>query len=61
MLKTLSTKSAKPKKGRVGVGGDSKAKCDGSKLDRINFNKNKVNSDGVDGDEVRENEVGKKV
>ena len=33
MLKTLSTMSAEPKKGIVGVGGDSKAGRDRDELD----------------------------
>ena len=56
MLKTLSTKSAKPRKGRVKVGGDGRAgrgqsKIDGSRMDDVE----------VDGDEVEVDEVGKKV
>ena len=55
MLKTLSTKSAEPRKGVVGVSGDSKAGCDGSKLDESG-----MDDVEVDGNKVRDNEVGKK-
>ena len=56
MLKTLSTKSAKPKKGGIGVDGDSRAgrgqsEIDGSRMDDVK----------VDGDKVEVDEVGKKV
>ena len=56
MLKTLSTKSAKSRKGRVGVGSDSRAergqsKIDGSRMDNVEVN----------GGEVKVDEVGKKV
>ena len=55
MLKTLNTKSAKPKKGGVEVGGDSRAG-----RDRIEINKSAMDNIEVDGDKVRRNEVGKK-
>ena len=45
MLKTSSSKSVEPKKGVVGVGGNSKTGQDGSKIDD-----NKVN--GEDDDKV---------
>ena len=56
MLKTSNIKSTKPRKGGVGVGGDSRAergqsKTDGSKMDNVDF----------DGGEVEVDEVGKKV
>ena len=56
MLKTSSIKSAEPKKGIVGVGGDSKAGRDGNKI---------VNESGMDdvevgGGEVRDDKVRKK-
>ena len=56
MLKTSSTKSAKPRKGKVGVDGNSRArhsqsKFDGSGIDEVE----------VDGSEVEVDEVGKKV
>ena len=43
--------STRPGKGEVGVGGDSRAGCNGSELD----------GSKVDGDEVGDDEVGKKV
>ena len=51
MLKTLNTKSAKLRKGRVGVGGGSRAGCDRSKID----------DNEVKGDEVEDDKVKKKV
>ena len=46
MLKTLSTKSAKSRKIRIGVGGDSRARCDGRcKLDEIKIGDNKVDNE----------------
>ena len=54
----MSTKSAKPKKGGVGVGGDSKAGCDGKcKLDGKKTGDNEVND--KDDNEVN-NEIRKK-
>ena len=54
MLKTLSTKSAKPKKNRAKVGGNSKARHDGRcKLDRNEIGDNEIN------DEI-DDKVGKK-
>ena len=50
MLKTSSTKSAQPRKGGVGVGGGSKARRDGE-----------IDDDGVNSNEVGDDEVGKKV
>ena len=55
ILKTSSTKSAKPRKSKIGVGSDSKARCDRSKI-----NKNRKNNVEVDGGEVGDDEVGKK-
>ena len=51
MLRTLSIKSAKPKKGRVWIDGDSK----------VGRAKKKIDGGEVDGDEVKDDEVGKKV
>ena len=56
MLKTLSTKLAELRKGEVGVGGDSRAgrnwsKIDGSEMDDIE----------VDVGEVKVDEIGKKI
>ena len=51
MLKTSSTKSAKPRKDGVGIGGGNKARRDGSELD----------SGEIDGGEVEGDEVRKKV
>ena len=51
MLKTLNTKLAKPRKGRVKVG-------DGSKAWR---NKSEIDGGEVDGVEIKDNEVKKKV
>ena len=55
MLKTLSTKSAEPRKGVVGVSGDSRAGRDGGKLAGSGMDEVEV-----DGGEVGDNEVGKK-
>ena len=55
MLKTLSIKSAKPKKSGVRIGVDSKARRDRSKLDG-----SRINNIEVDGGEVRDDEIGKK-
>ena len=55
MLKTLSTKSAKLRKGRAGVGGDNRARCDRSKIDGSEMDNVKI-----DDSKVRDNEVGKK-
>ena len=55
MLKTSSTKSAEPNKGRVGVGGDSRTGCDRSEIDG-----NGMNDVEVDGGKVGDNEIGKK-
>ena len=58
MLKTSSAESAKPKKGRIGVGDNSKARCDGRcKLNERETGNNKVHNK-VD-DEV-DDKVGKK-
>ena len=56
MLKTLSIESAKPKKGGVKVGGDSRAWHDGSDIDESG-----VDNVEVDGDKVEFDEVGEKV
>ena len=63
MLKTSgSTKpSTRPEKGVVGVGGDSRARRDASKLDRSELDGGEVDSGEVDGGEVEVDEVGKKV
>ena len=53
MLKTLSTESAKPRKGVVGVGGDSKAGRDRGELDRSGIDNIKVDNGEVEDDEVR--------
>ena len=50
-LKISSIKSAKPKKGRVGIGNGSRARCNGSKID----------GSEVDSNEIEDYEVGKKV
>ena len=57
-MKTLeSTKSSTQLgKGRVGVGGDSKAARDRSKLDE-----SEIDDDGVDSGEVKVDKIGKKV
>ena len=52
----MSTESAKPRKGVVRVGSDSRAGRDGSKLDENEFNDGKV-----DGGKVGDNKVGKKI
>ena len=51
MLKTLSTESAKPGKGGVRVGGNSRAGCAGCKID----------GGEVDGGEFENDEIGKKI
>ena len=56
MLKTSGSKSSKPRKGKVGVGGDSRAGRGWSKID-----KSGMNDVEVDGGEVEVDEVGKKV
>ena len=56
MLKTSSTKSAKPRKGGVGVDGDSRAECGRSEIDESGMDDVKI-----DGGEVEVDEVGKKV
>ena len=61
MLKILSTKSAKPRKGRVGVGGDSRAGRHKNKLDRSKFNGCNFDDSEVNRDGVGEDEIGKKV
>ena len=48
-------KTAKPRKGKNGVGGDSGAKRDGNENDG-----DEVDDVEVDGSEVRDDEVGKK-
>ena len=55
MLKTSSTKSAKPRKSRIGVGSDSKARHDKSEINRSRIDDVKVN-----GSKVGDDEVGKK-
>ena len=55
MLKTLSTKSAEPRKGVVGVGGGSRAGRDRGGIDG-----SEMNDVEVDGGEVEVDEVGKK-
>ena len=47
MLKTSSTKLAKPKKGRVGVGDSSKTERDGSEPDNGEVDDGKVEGDKV--------------
>ena len=56
MLKTSNTKSVESKKGGVRVGGDSKARHDGSEI-----NESAMNNIKVDGDKVGCDEVEKKV
>ena len=51
MLKTSNTKSAEPKKGKVGVGSGRKAK----------HNRSEINGGKVDGSEVENDEIKKKV
>ena len=51
IFKTSSAKSAEPKKDRVGVDGDSKTK----------HNRNELDGYEVNGGEVRDNKIGKKV
>ena len=55
MLKISSTESTEPKKGVVGVDGNSKAGRDGGELDGSGMDKVEF-----DGGEVGDNEVGKK-
>ena len=56
MLKILSTESAEPRKGGVGVGGDRKAGHSQSKIDE-----NGIDNVEIDGSEVKANKIGKKV
>ena len=53
MLKTLSTESAKPRKGGVGVGCDGRAGHNRSKIDRSRMDNVKVDGDEVEVDEGR--------
>ena len=53
MLKTLSTKSAEPKKGVVGVDDSSRARRDGGR--------SRIDDGKVDGNEIEDNKVEKKV
>ena len=53
MLKPLSTKSAEPKKGVVGVGGDSRAGCNRGELDGSEMNNIEVDGGKFGDDEVR--------
>ena len=55
MLKTLSTESAEPRKGVVGVGDGSRAGRDRGGIDG-----SEMNDVEVDGGEVEVDEVGKK-
>ena len=48
MLKTLSTKSAKPRKSRVEIGGGSRAGHDGSEIDSGEVDDGKVEDDKVE-------------
>ena len=52
MLKTLSTKSVEPRKSEVGVGGDSRARRDGSEIDRSGMDDIEVDSGEVGDDKV---------
>ena len=52
MLKTSSTKSAKPKKGGTGVGSFSKAGRDGNELDRSEMDDVEVNGGKVGNDKI---------
>ena len=56
MLKTSSIKSAKSKKGVVGINGNNKAGGEKNELDG-----SRIDGSKVDGSNVRDNEVGKKV
>ena len=55
MLKTLSNKSAEPRKGIVGFGDDSRTRCDRGELDE-----SRIDDVEVDGGKVGDDEVGKK-
>ena len=55
MLKTSSIKLAEPKKGIVGVGGDSRAKRDGSKI----VDESGMDDVKIDGGKVRDKKVRK--
>ena len=57
MLKISNTKSAKPKKGGVEVGGGSRAGRDRSEID----DRKKIDGDEVDSGEVKDDEIEKKV
>ena len=63
MLKTSeSTESlTRPGKGKVGVGGDIRAGCDGSELDGRELDGSELDGSEVDGVEVGDNQVSKKV
>ena len=55
MLKTSSNKSAEPRKGIIGVGSNSRARCEEGELDRSG-----MDNIEVDSGEVGDNEIGKK-
>ena len=55
ILKTSSTKSAKPRKSEFEVGNDKRAGCNRSEL-----YKNEIDNVEVDGGKVRDNEVSRK-
>ena len=57
MLKTLGTKSAEPRNGGVGFGGESRAGRVRSKID----DKKKIDNGEVDGGKFEDDEVGEKV
>ena len=63
MLKTSgSTEPLKrPREGVVGLGSDSRARRDASKLDESELDDGEVDGGEVDGDEFEVDEVGKKV
>ena len=55
-----STKSTtRPEKGIVGVGGDSRIRCDRSKLDRSKLDGSEIDDGKIDGGEI-DDEIGKK-
>ena len=56
MLKTLRTKLAEPRKGIVGVSGDSRIGHNGNKI----VNGSRMDDVEVDGGEIGDDEVGKK-
>ena len=61
MLKTLGNteSTTRPGEGIVGIGGDSRVGCDGSKLDRNEIDRSEIDNGEIDGGKI-DDEIGKK-